>query len=360
MFTLLFPVPQKDSEAKILLQNATSTPIIETPTKTNQVATNTSVTTSQKIPKEIISSKLVIVVSPQPTSSLIQIPSKPPVDFEKINQFARKAVVNILCTDLKGEEVTGTGSIIDSQGIILTNAHIGQFFLLQNYPVKNYMSCIIRTGSPAYPTYKAELLYISPTWVTDNKALLTETNPTGTGENDFAFLRITGRIDDSPLSNSLPNIPVGQDEPITKKQQVVLVSYPAGFLGGLFVMKDLNIMSAVASVDDYFTFTESTIDLISVPGTVVSQKGSSGGAVVDESSKLIGIIVTSSDGATTKDRDLRAITLSHINRTLESELGMTLTEFLAQDLSKFSQKFNTTISPNLTKLITTELQKANK
>lgn len=250
--------------------------------------------------------------------------------------------------------------IIDPHGIILTNAHVAEYFLLQNYPAKNYMSCIIRTGNPAYPTYHAELTYISPTWVTENKSLLTESNPTGTGQYDFAFLRITDRIDGSPLESTFPHISLGTDENIERKDSVVLVSYPAGFLGGQLVMRDLNIMSAVATVEDYFTFDTGSVDLISVPGTVLSQKGSSGGAVVNAYNKLIGIIVTSSDGKTTSDRDLRAITLGHIDRILQSELGYSLSGFLAQDLTAFGQKFNTTTAPILTKLITNELGKMNR
>src|SRR5205085_2429432 len=84
-------------------------------------------------------------------------------------------------------------------GLILTNAHIGQYFLLKDFTQKNYVECVIRTGSPAYPKYHAELVYISPTWVANNKAILKSQNPKGTGENDFAFLRITSAINSSNL-----------------------------------------------------------------------------------------------------------------------------------------------------------------
>ena len=30
--------------------------------------------------------------------------------------------------------ISGSGVIVDSRGVVLTNAHVGQFFLLHDYP----------------------------------------------------------------------------------------------------------------------------------------------------------------------------------------------------------------------------------
>ncbi len=290
------------------------------------------------------------------------LPKMEPVpipDFAKVNTLARQTVVNILCTT-KGNElspISGTGVVISEKGVILTNAHIGQYLLLKDFRTKDNINCVIRTGSPAYPEYKTELVYISPTWVKDNSTLLKSNDPKGTGENDFAFLRIAEKIDASKLPEGFTYVIPNVREFIEKEEPVLLISYPAGFLGGLSILKDLNVTSSVTNIQDVFTFKQNTIDLISVGGTVVSQKGSSGGAVIDKYVTLLGLISTSSNGESTKDRDLRAITIAHINRSMQKEIGIDLSTFLKQNPAEFAKTFASTTSPLLTKIITDELSR---
>ncbi len=73
--------------------------------------------------------------------------------------------------------------------------------------------------------------------------------------------------------------------------------------------------------------------------------------MVDHDSTLIGVISTESEAATTDKRDLRAITLAHISRTLTEETGLTLDQFLSQDLPSYALAFQTNIAPSLSKLI---------
>lgn len=342
-----------------LENEVTETPTVATSTKAvaslkTPIATTTPATKSPTKPKPI-----VVVKTPEiPAVPIIPAVPEPPPDFEKINNFARTATINILCTAKNNElsPISGTGIVISKEGLILTNAHVAQYFLLQNLYQKDFIQCVIRTGSPAYPRYRAELVYISPTWVELNKTNLKEQNPKGTGENDFAFLHITEAIDGNSLS-TFSYIPPNTREVININEQVVLVSYPAGFLGGLTILQNLNVTSAVTVVQDIFTFKADTIDVIAVGGTVVSQKGASGGAVVDRHGTLIGIISTSSEGEMTSSRELNAITLSYISRTLESEIGFTLPNFLSLNIANFAKSFQNTTAVNLTKILTDEITK---
>ncbi len=341
-----------------------------TPIKTTIVATSTksvNATTTKKnlgeistTTKKIVSTttpKKITKIEPKKDTKIEEkqkIPDYPLPDFEKVNTFARKALVNILC-NTKGKDlspISGTGVFINPKGIILTNAHIAQYFLLKDYKEKDHVSCVIRTGSPAYPTYNVELMYISPTWVKDNSRVLKSYDPKGTGENDFAFLRVTGTINGTELPVDFPFIIPDVREYIEKNEPVLLVSYPAGFLGGQSILQNLNIASSITSIQDFFTFKGNTVDLLSVGGTVVSQKGSSGGAVVDKYVSLLGIISTSSNADTTSERDLRAITLAHINRALQNEIGMNLPALLDQNSKEFAKTFASTTAPLLTKVIT--------
>lgn len=278
-----------------------------------------------------------------------------PLSFSQINTETAKALVNVLCSqNVAGavNPITGSGVIIDPRGIVITNAHVAQFFLLKDYPVENGLQCTLRTGSPARNKYTAELLYISPEWVSLHASDITNSEPKGTGEYDYAFLRITGRTDpNAELPTAFPYIPIDiNDHNIKTGNQVLAAAYPAGFLGGTSIQRDLYSVSSVATVGERFTFLENTIDLFSIGGTVVSQGGSSGGAVVSDKNNLIGVIVTSTQADTTAERDLRAITTGHINRALIKNAGTTIEGLLFGDVVLKSRLFNLSSAPILTNI----------
>lgn len=355
--TKVYEAPVKTpttSKVELVLSSTTATTTVKSTKKPNSVAS-----TTKKVVKVV---SLPKKAEPTPTKNIndeVPVFTLPQVDFAKVNDAARVAIVNILCTT-RGNElspISGTGVIISKSGVVITNAHIGQYFLLKDFRGKDTVDCKIRTGSPAYPTYNVELMYISPTWIKNNSTVLKEQDPKGTGENDFALLRITEKIDGSNLPDVFQYLIPDVREYIQKQEPVLLVSYPAGFLGGLSILKDLSVASSVTSVQDYYTFKQDTIDLIDVGGTILSQKGSSGGAVIDSFVSLLGIITTSSDAKTTDKRDLRAITLAHVNRTIHDELGFGLDNLLKQNPIEFSKTFASTTAPLLTKILTDTLNK---
>lgn len=332
------------------------------------VATSTEKVVTEK-PKEVampVAKKVATTTKPAsvnipqktPVVPLPPTPIEPEPNYEQINTTARLSTVNILCTAKNNDlsPISGTGIVISSSGLILTNAHVAQYLLLKDLYQKDFISCVIRNGSPAYPRYNVELVYISPLWVESNKKEIKSQNPQGTGENDYAFLRITSGIDGSALP-TFPYLPINIREKIDLGEPVVLVSYPAGFLGGLSILQGLSITSAITKIQDIFTFKDGTIDVIDVGGTVVSQKGASGGAVVDRKTSLLGIISTSTNGDTTSSRGLNAITLSYINKTLKNEAGVTISELISSNLAVFAKNFQENNAIGLTKILTKEITK---
>jgi S1-C subfamily serine protease len=285
------------------------------------------------------------------------------VSFDEINKRTRAALVNVLCTTLRSgsfEPLSGSGVIIDPRGVILTNAHVAEYFLLKDYLVPDFVKCIIRTGEPARNRYRAELLYISPLWVQANYKKIQLAEATGTGEHDFAFLLITESINQEalPLPEEFPALPMDfTDKALRTQNQVIAAGYPAGLLSGINIQKDLYPSSSVVTVGDVFTFREKTPDIFSVGGSVLAQAGASGGAIVSETGKLIGLIVTASSGATTGERNLNGITPSHIARSFNEDTGFALEQFLAGDFTETAKSFNTNVAPALIKLLEDEINR---
>jgi len=280
------------------------------------------------------------------------------LNFNSLNDTAREATVNILCSSKSGgvlNSISGSGVFIDPTGVILTNSHVAQYFLLKNYPSPGFLNCIVRTGSPAYPTYTAELLFLPPSWINANAKKIIDDTPTGNGEHDYALLRVTGTINpDAELPSAFPYLPLLFKE-VTKGEPVLLAGYPAGFLGGILIAKDLYAVSSVATIGEVYTYDATTVDIFSVGGSVVAQQGSSGGAVVGQNGNLVGLIVTSTITPDTSSRDLHAVATSYIARDFEHERGISLATFLSQNLEEAAQSFAVTTAPTLAQALITVL-----
>jgi hypothetical protein len=287
----------------------------------------------------------VAVLAPAATTS-------PALSPETVNALLRQSLVNILCLTTSGgalRPISGSGVIIDTRGIILTNAHVAQFFLLRDYPYANDIQCAIRTGSPATAKYQARLLYLPPVWVHANAAQLKSAEAVGTGENDYAFLQITKTTDGSPLPSTFPAVTVSLDEP-QEGEPAEVAAYPAQFLGGTTIQNNLYASSAVTPIQTLYTFGSETIDAFSVGSSVVSQSGSSGGAVARLSDgALVGIIATATEGTSTASRDLHAITLAHIQRSLQAlGTGGLVDLLLKGNLNQKADDFAANVAPGLT------------
>jgi len=266
------------------------------------------------------------------------------------------AIVNIFCTFRTDEFVkttTGTGFFIDADGVIMTNAHVAQFLLLAGANDANDAECIVRNGNPASPKYVASLLYIPPAWVQENASTLNDSVPMGTGERDYALLYVTAGLEDTVLPTSFPALPFNSELLSTrsKNTNVVAAGYPATALlaGGSTV--DLIPRSAETSISELYTFGSNRADVFSIRGSVVGAEGSSGGPILNDNGDVIGMISTRGDDSIDGAGSLRAITLSHIHRTILEETGFGLEDSLGGNLALRSELFEETLTPFLVRIL---------
>jgi S1-C subfamily serine protease len=266
------------------------------------------------------------------------------------------ALVNIFCTYTTPDYIrttTGTGFFVDTDGVILTNAHIAQFLLLEQTKEFGVTECIVRTGNPASPRYLTELLYIPPAWVQANAGTLYEDVPMGTGERDYALLYASRSIDNQPLPAEFPALELDDSLLPTsmKNQTVTAAGYPADNLILKGPAADLIPRAAATSISELYTFGSNYADVISIRGSAVGAEGASGGPVLNKDDEVIGVIVTRGDDIMDGVGSLRAITLSHISRTIEEESGLTFEASLNGNLPYRAQVFQEILSPFLLTLL---------
>lgn len=315
-------------------------------------ATTTTSVQIAPIPKKKITSPisapvLMPVVATAPVS-----PAPSQQEFESSAAALRAALVNIICYVPPGSRIhsiSGSGVIVDEKGIILTNAHIAQYFLLAHRGA----SCSIRSGSPAKDAYKAALIYISPAWLKMNANIITQTAPSGTGEQDFALLAITKSISTEPLPAVFPSVPLAT-LPVLTNTPIVIASYGAQFLESNQIQSNLFPTIVFGSVKDIYTYGTNTIDVLSLGGSAAAQEGSSGGGVADAYGTLVGTITTSTVKGDTSSRTLGAITTSYIRADYASETGQPLDLLLAQPLTTSIANFALQI-PALESILTAQL-----
>src|SRR3989344_896308 len=226
-------IEQKEIEATTSVQTQPTT----VPKKKSSLPAPEPVVLS---PIEEITASIKTALTPSESSSL-----------DASASILRSALVNIICYAPAGSRlrsISGSGVIVDSKGIILTNAHIAQNFLLADRNV----SCTIRAGSPAIDKYKASLIYIPSKWINANADILTEANPSGTGEYDFAFLAISKSTTRDELPSSFPSIRLATS-PSNTGTPVVIASYGAQFLESSQIQSSLFPTIVFGSVKNVFT-----------------------------------------------------------------------------------------------------------
>jgi len=270
-----------------------------------------------------------------------------------------EALVNIFCTYKTDDYIratTGTGYFIDDDGIILTNAHVAQFLLLED--IEGSTECIIRTGNPAEAAYEADLLYISPAWVQKHAALITQERPQGTGERDYALLYVTSGLNNKPMPGHFPELAFDTSllSTNTLHSEVFAAGYPAE---KLFNESDGNAKllpkQSSTTIAELMTFSSDYADIFTIEGSDIGEQGSSGGPIVNAEGNAIGLISTRGDDEAFGAGSLRAITLSYIDRTIQEETGFSLQQNLGGNLPFRAQLFKDTLVPFLRDMLEREL-----
>lgn len=280
-----------------------------------------------------------------------------------LSDLTEKALVNIYCqyrTEDYIRTTTGSGYLIHPNGVIITNAHVAQFLLLKD--LHNSVidaTCVVRAGNPATPTYKAELLYISPEWISENAKLIAEETPRGTGERDYALLYIKEGLGNKPLPGKFPFISINTNllSRATKGTEVLSAGYPAEALFRDGSGAKLTPVIASTTVSELYTFGSNYADVFSVTDSAVGAQGASGGPVIRPDGGAIGLIVTKGDVATEGERSLRALTLSYIDRTITEETGFPLMQNMQGDLAYRGNVFKKALVPFLSKILLSEIVK---
>jgi len=356
--------PAQFANAGLAVESATASPFEAPPAEV--VHSSTVVPASEPASdKQEVSTSPIVTAKPQlPVSSgqgvAVRIANpydSAPQSFSAINDSTRAALVNILCTsDGAIRPISGSGVIIDSRGVILTNAHVAQYVLLAQSGAVN-LSCTIRTGSPAHAAWKAEVLYVPPVWVSQH---ISDFNAgqavTGTGEHDYAFLLVSDTLDGTPLPKHFSYLPTDTREAVGfLGDEVIVAGYPAEFLG-VAAEYSLYQLASATTIKQLLTFGSGAVDLISVGSVIEAQSGSSGGAITNPWNRLIGVITTTSAGATVDQRELRALSLSYIDRDLKTQAGVSLEGLLRGSVSDTAASFNAAIAPTMLEQYLTRLQ----
>jgi len=179
---------------------------------------------------------------------------------------------------------TGSGTIVDAQGTILTNCHVANPRSMgMPAPPPDVLAIAItqRSDEPPALTYLAEIVAQSP-------------------ELDLAVLRVVAGLDGRPVSGlDLPFISLGDSDTLELADQLNIFGYPG--IGGetvTFTSGSVSGFSAQPGVGDRRAW-------IKTDATIAG--GNSGGAALNQDGRLVGIPTQAAAGSDVLPVDARPV-----------------------------------------------------
>ncbi|MER2513619.1 MAG: serine protease [Nitrosomonas ureae] len=228
-----------------------------------------------------ISATAIPLIASSPTAFQLATPSEmysttpelmvTPAIIRDPLERSRQATVQVLVENdhEPGEFSAGSGSVITSQGHILTNFHVlgdpntGQFFNRAGVVLIAISSSDMR--SEPQVTYRAEIEQANRV-------------------DDLVLLRIIAFSNNTllPTGFSMPYMPIGDSNTVQIGDEILILGYPD--IGGRSITQTRGIVSGFVTSDNFFK-TDAEIN-----------PGNSGGAAVNRDGLLIGIPTAGSIG----------------------------------------------------------------
>jgi Trypsin-like peptidase domain len=261
---------------------------------------------------------------------------------------AEDALINIFCS-----QITGSGVLIHRDGTVLTNAHVAQFPLLSESNPN--VVCLARFGNPASGSIGMKVSFISPEWIKEyGKHINTEGAPQ-TGSSDFALLKLNLSSLNKTQKDQLSPITVQKTLP-NQGDSIYSLSYPADILGTRGVNSSLPQQKELLSVNRIYSVGVTPTDVIETTASTAGQRGSSGGAILNEQGQLIGTITTIVNSNTPSKKLIRAMTIGHTDFELTKFSNINLDQVTNYGGDTVQQVFNTKYKEYLTSLLSNYLK----
>lgn len=270
---------------------------------------------------------------------------------DSVENRIKKSVANIYCIRRvpQGiEKIVGSAVAIDPKGLFLTNAHVAVYIALEESTYSKDVSCFLRTGSPAKKAYDIQIVYFPKKWAEANKNFFSISSPTGSGEKDYALVRISEALtsDSSLLQFSYLNI---SPNSLQKNDTGYLAGYPANFFDSSLLDSALYEATQKISIIDAINFGE-IIGAVFTSPTSLAYKGSSGGALTTESGELAGIIFATGEDYLGQ-KNIQAITLPYIKKDILDDSGKNLNWYIKNNKTE-AENFATNEANIITKIMT--------